>query len=547
MNVRAFHACLLTAVFSCIANAQGQWALNTIGYTPGAKKLAALHTDGSDKHHSFQVLLADSEQVVFEGELTAKESPSPALADFSPVTEPGSYILRHGSTDDSPRFVISESVYVEPFRVVLQGMTLWRCGCRVEATHLGETFTHEACHLQDAFQVGEDTLDRDATGGWHDAGDYNKYVVNAGVTVGCMIQAQRDFGPRIEAAVGASLIGEIRWELDWLLKTQLPDGSVVHKVSTLDFGPFVSPEDEGERRYFSDWGTAATADFVAMTAAASRLFVSRDPDYAQRLRAAAERSHQFLINNPEDRRPDLEPFTTGGYQTRDRDDRLWALAEVWETTGDPQVLKLLELAIEQQLEPPSERRRRRGARSGFGTYWDWSDVANLGMITYLDSDRPGRSEQLVRRLQENLIDAARDIASTTTNHPYGRPIGERYLWGCNGAVARVSPVLYAADRIEPSPEYTLAAGDAVHHLFGRNPFARSYVTGLGHKPPMHPHDRRSGADDILSPWPGYLVGGPQRGPLDWRDEQEDYRTNEIAINWNAALIYALAAQLPSQD
>jgi endoglucanase len=56
---------------------------------------------------------------------------------------------------------------------------------------------------------------------------------------------------------------------------------------------------------------------------------------------------------------------------------------------------------------------------------------------------------------------------------------------------------------------------------------------------MHPHDRRSGADEVDAPWPGYLVGGGQRA-TDWKDEQEDYRTNEIAINWQAAMVYALA-------
>jgi endoglucanase len=82
--------------------------------------------------------------------------------------------------------------------------------------------------------------------------------------------------------------------------------------------------------------------------------------------------------------------------------------------------------------------------------------------------------------------------------------------------------------------------EAINHLFGRNPFGRSYVTGLGDRPPQFPHDRRSGSDDVVPPWPSYLVGGPWPKPTDWYDAQEDYKTNEIAINWNGALIYALA-------
>jgi len=81
--------------------------------------------------------------------------------------------------------------------------------------------------------------------------------------------------------------------------------------------------------------------------------------------------------------------------------------------------------------------------------------------------------------------------------------------------------------------------DAIGHLFGRNFYGRSYVTCLGHLPPLKPHDRRSGADNIEQPWPGYIIGGGHSA-RDWKDVQDDYRTNEIAINWQAGLVYALA-------
>jgi endoglucanase len=58
-------------------------------------------------------------------------------------------------------------------------------------------------------------------------------------------------------------------------------------------------------------------------------------------------------------------------------------------------------------------------------------------------------------------------------------------------------------------------------------------------PPMNPHDRRSGADNIPEPWPGYIVGGGQNA-TDWLDDVKSYSTNEVAINWQAALVFALA-------
>ncbi len=91
---------------------------------------------------------------------------------------------------------------------------------------------------------------------------------------------------------------------------------------------------------------------------------------------------------------------------------------------------------------------------------------------------------------------------------------------------------------EPKKEYVETALGIVDHIFGNNYYNRSYVTGLGINPPMHPHDRRSGADNIDAPWPGYIVGGGHSA-TDWIDEQESYSHNEIAINWQAALVYAL--------
>jgi len=80
-------------------------------------------------------------------------------------------------------------------------------------------------------------------------------------------------------------------------------------------------------------------------------------------------------------------------------------------------------------------------------------------------------------------------------------------------------------------------------LFGRNYYGRSFVTGLGFDPPQHPHHRLDTGAYSDHPWPGYLVGGAHPEATDWQDVQANYRVNEIAINWNAALVYALAAGL----
>jgi endoglucanase len=178
--------------------------------------------------------------------------------------------------------------------------------------------------------------------------------------------------------------------------------------------------------------------------------------------------------------------------------------------------------------------------------WDWGDVDNLGKFTYLLSERPGRDEEIVDRVREAVIQTADEIVDTAERHPYGRTLGSAYYWGCNGTVARQTMNLNVAHRLTNEPRYRAAMFEAINHVFGRNPFGRSYVTGLGYDPPMYPHDRRSGGDSVVAPWPGYLIGGPWPNATDWYDVEEDYRTNETAINWNGALIYALAAFVEPQ-
>jgi endoglucanase len=430
-------------------------------------------------------------------------------------------------------------VYNDPFRLVTRGMTLWRCGMANSGTHNGGTFAHAACHLHDAYLdfVGGGHTRKDGTGGWHDAGDYNKYVTNANVTVGCMLLAWQQFGDRIRnVKLGVpesgktrlpDYLAEVKWETDWLLKMQAPDGSVYHKLSTRNFGGFILPEKETAERYFTPWSSAATADFVAMLAQAARTMRPYDAAYANRCLQAATRSYQFLVAHPENHKADLTGFSTGTYETDDPDDRLWAVAEMWETTGETTYLRNFET-------------RARALTPKIEAVWDWDNVRNLGMITYLRSKRPGRDAALVKDIRDSLSSTADSIVATRDAHGYARPFGTSYYWGANGAVARQSVILLTANEFAPKPAYVETALDALGNLLGRNVYGRSFVTGLGHNPPLKPHDRRSGGDNVAAPWPGYLVGGGHPKATDWRDDQDDYRTNEIAINWNGALIYALA-------
>jgi endoglucanase len=526
----------------------GAWAasvapairVNSLGFLPDQLKQASVAAAATN----FVLIRTSDAAVVFTDSVSAPRTNADTgealfTADFSAFTNTGVFQIEVPGAARSAPFSIGTDIYREPFVTVTRAMYLWRCGVAVSGTHQGRQYRQGICHTNDAWldYVGGAGIRSNSLGGWHDAGDYNKYVCNAGVTVGCLFRAWEDFRPAIQKLTLAlpegggrmpEFLAEIKWELDWLFSMQAPDGSVYHKVSTTSFGGFIMPEQETARRYFTPWSSAATADFVALLAAGSRHLREFDPAYADRCLAAARRSYAFLLAHPQNQRANLTNFSTGTYQNHDADDRIWAAAEMWDATGETNFLHDFESRV-------------RNRDQGFEVVWDWGNVRNLGLLTYLFSTRPGREAALVESLRASLLSTAEDIVNARAAHGYARPLGERYSWGGNGTVARQTLVLHAAHRLDPKkPEYRKTALDALGYLFGRNPFGRSFVTGVGHQPPMHPHDRRSGADGIAAPWPGYLVGGPNPKATDWQDVEEDYRTNEIAINWNGALIYALA-------
>jgi endoglucanase len=519
--------------------------LNTLGYLPDAPK----HATVAGKVSAFSVLRLPGGESVFSGKLgesrhDADSNEDVHDADFSALQTPGEYRLAVEGAGESAPFKIAGDLYREPLFLVTRAMYLWRCGVAVDGTWHGVRFHHDACHLQDAWLdfVNGKHEQLPSTGGWHDAGDYNKYIVNAGITVGAMLRAWEDF-PTLRSLhldipeSGGALpdyLAEIKFEVDWLLTMQAPDGSVYWKVSTERFGAFVLPEKETTPRYVCPWGSASTADFVAMLAQAERAFRPYAPEYADRCLAAARKSYAFLRANPEDHAADQAKFRTGGYTTKDDDDRLWAATEMWVATGDASCLADVETRI-------------RAMSPHFDENFDWAEVKNLGLLTYLNTQREGRDAALVASVAKNLAQTADRIVAKAHAHLYARPLGDIYYWGGNGGVARQTLLLQAAFRQTGRSVYRDTALDAVNHLFGRNVHGRSYVTGLGAMPPLNPHDRRSGGDAVEQPWPGYLVGGPHPKARDWHDVLPDASTNEIAINWNAALIYALAGFLPADS
>ncbi len=203
--------------------------INSLGFLPAAQKKATIIS----KCSNFRVKEVLKGRTAYSGKVTGPFSQQDVnqtvwIADFSNVNKPGKYYLEVPGVGKSYEFEIGDKVYDEALRVSMRAFYLWRCGTAVEGDHNGKHFAHAACHTDDAWldYIGEPNTKRDGTAGWHDAGDFNKYIVNAGVTVGALVWAWehyqdklKDFDLNIpDTAPGyPDWLKEIKWEYDWLL------------------------------------------------------------------------------------------------------------------------------------------------------------------------------------------------------------------------------------------------------------------------------------------------------------------------------------------
>ncbi len=530
-SLRYAAACFFLLPVTAAYAADAEVRLSSIGYVPTEAKRATVLGSTSGE---FVVRRVGDESEALSGQLEPRGSAG--IADFSALLEEGSFVLEVPGVGRSVPFPIDVHAYVEPYRAAMLGFYAWRSGVDVTLSHDGQTWSHAAGHLQDAYLdfVGQPGVRADGTGGWYDAGDYGKYTVNSAVTMGLLLRAWEDFRSRLEPiplqipeADGAlpDYLDELRFQLDWMLKMQFGDGSVSHKLTPIDFAGFIQPAEDTSPRYFSPWGSAATAGFAATMARAARVFGEFDAPFAERLLGSAQQAYDFLTAHPGNHAADLSNYEHAQYQTDDADDRVWAAAEIWETTGAEEALSDFEArvaALEDRV--PVD--------------WDWGDQSNLGVFTYLLSKREGRNPSLVSELRAALLATADEHVELAAASEYGRGLDAVY-WGSNGTVARICSTLRIADELSSREAYLATCADQVAHLFGRNEYGRSQVTGVGIDPPLFPHDRRSASDAVEPPYPGYLVGGASR-PGNWVDERASYETNEIAINWQGALVYALA-------
>jgi|WetSurSiteA1Bulk_404760.scaffolds.fasta_scaffold00154_14 endoglucanase len=523
------------------------------GYLASQNKIAVVRVPADSFYVSGM-----NDQLLYRGKLGKAETwafsnEKVQLADLSGMTVPGDYLLSLAGSGERRRIQITADPYGGIASAAVKAFYYNRCSYPV-LPKFGGRWARKAGHPDTEVLVHSSAVSPgrpegtllSCPGGWYDAGDYNKYIVNSSITVYTLFLAyelypdywgSRDLNIPESGNRLPDILDETLFNLRWMLTMQDTDGGVYHKCTTKQFEGFVMPEEAHEKRYVIQKNTAASLDFAATMAHASALlsnFKSELPGLADSCRRAAFAAWTWCKANPDILYEQPGDIGTGAYGDRDiRDEWFWAGTEIAVITGSAFPDSLLDKLT---FKTPT-----------------WDNVGPLGLITVLKN--PGKTDEKVyNKCQLLYMKYANHLIDIAVQSAY--PVSLDYFaWGSNSDVANQGLLKMVAYSLNRDDRFLHSAINDMNYLTGVNPTGYCFITGFGEKSPMRIHHRQSASDMITEPVPGFLAGGPntvvftdcpdaKRSKLpamSYVDEECSYSTNEIAINWNAPLVFLSGA------
>ena len=557
--------------------------VNQVGYLPGFAKVAMVASEASapldwqltdhlgrvvasGKTHPFGADTASGERV--------------HQIDFSSVAAAGTgFRVRVGDEQSLP-FEIGAGIYHRLKYDALAFFYLQRSGVPISMPFAGAPgYVRAAGHTGDrsvpCAPEAPCPYRLDVSGGWYDAGDHGKYVVNSAISVWTLNNqhetlarfgaSSRDFADGAmnipERHNGRpDLLDEARFNLEFMLRMQVPAGQPLagmahHKVHDDKWTPIPTlPDQDHLPRYLRPPTTSATLDLAATAAQSARIWRALDPGFASRCLSAAETAFAAAQKNPR-LFPEKETPGGGAYGDGDLSDEwFWAAAELYISTGKATY----------KAEMDRSRYALGGGGDGAGVsalgMVGWDHVAGLGLMSLAVAPSPLPAGEAAA-LRRQIVAGADRLRAQIDRAGYRVPLASDrvYIWGSNAGVLNAALVLGLAYYLAPNPAYARGVVDCLDYLLGRNPLAQSYVAGYGARAMRNPHHRvwahQKDAKLPEAP-PGAVSGGPNSMMQDpyirklgkggcppqtcYVDNIESYSTNEVAINWNAPLAWVAA-------
>ncbi|GHV49379.1 endoglucanase [Bacteroidia bacterium] len=551
-----------------------QIVVNQMGFYPNSRKQAVVLNGALNK--DFRLIDAKTGITVYSGKLSEplqskNSSLITRIADFSDFITPGTYRIAAGQLE-TPPVAIGRNVQREAAKGALKGFYYQRVSMPLEEKYAGK-WARPAGHPDNVVYIHPSAATKkrpegtviSAPHGWYDAGDYNKYIVNSGITMGTLLAAYEDFPEYFaqlsvnipETGNGApDLLNEAAYNLRWMLAMQDPyDGGVYNKLTNASFdGMDAKPGQTKEPRYVVQKGTAATLDFAAVAAQAARIyknFPAVYPGLADSCLKASRKAWEWAVKNPAlaydqnlMNKTHKPAIATGGYGDGNyKDEWFWAAAELFITTQDKKFKKVIDENIIAGPKIPS-----------------WNNVFLVGAYSLLRS----KDAEYDAKLRPAVLALADGFVEAVPSSAFGVVMGiERsdFIWGSSSQAANQGILLVNAYLLTKDAKYLNAAATNADYLLGKNATGYCFLTGYGYRPVMNPHHRPSVSDNIVEPVPGLLSGGPNPGAprsdrqyyeftepeTTFADVSGSYAANEIAINWNAPAVYLFNAIEAEQE
>lgn len=524
-------------------------AVNQIAYGVNDKKIAVVLGFGGEMY----LVNAENNEAVFKAQAIGPIFDNTNKVnvyhfDFSDVKTEGKYYIAT-EKGRSYTFAVSAKPIHDVSYAIMRMLYFQRCSCGLDEKYAGK-YKHGKCHNVSAvYCLDERLVIRDICGGWHDAGDYGRYITPANQCIHNLMYAHELFGKGVDGdfnipETGCGLpdiLSEAKHEIKWMLKMQSPQGGVYHKVCTTEFAGNEMPENdfsETNPMVLSQISLQATAGFAAAMAAAYRAYKPYDEQFANSLLNAAVRAYDFAIANENKIMVEFKTITPGGGGEYGDlccyDEYYWASAELFRSTGEKKYEENFKHYY--SLDFP---------KTACGAYHQ----GGYGSIAYCLCDNA--DEQLKAEILKIITDRADELVNISQNDGYLVSLTDSdYYWGSNAALFNSLATMVAAAILNNTDKYDECLKDNCAYLFGRNLISQSYVTGFGSKRPMHPHHRPSMFDGVEDPIPGMVIGGPNDRPGQRPDNSEgkpsaacyidwewNWTTNEVTIYWNTAALF----------
>ncbi len=546
--------------------------IDQFGYLPQAQKIAIIsHPQQGFNADSpftpgtqYEVRHAQDDSVAFSadihafqaGVVDASSGDQTWQFNFSSLTTAGEYYIYDSTTNTrSENFRVAEDVYHDVLKHAMRSFFYQRVNHEKQPPYADARWTDSSSHAEDAGATLINPSDpssrdlstvRDLSGGWYDAGDFNKYVNSADGALHELLFAYEenpsvwtdDYNIPESGNQIPDILDEIKWELDWLLKMQNADGSVLHKMSSIWHNAGSPPSTDDSPRRYAPATASATISAAGALAHAARVFASVNDSalqaYAGTLESAALAAWNWLDTHPAHIPSN---YDNQGFYTAQMEDCTWD-----NDCNTPQQGNRVAAAI--YLFALTDN-------ASFNTYVKNNAPVYMALLqdngeAYLRDD--GRHVEFQNALlyytQLNQADAAlvtsiKDNYSNAMSMPMAwvpfaplarfqeqadpyRAYLEDYHWGSNRAKSNAGNMMLSALQYQTSTDnqadYYNGGAGYLHYMHGVNPLGISYLSNMSEQGADHSVSEMyhlwflngSQWDSTVNtdgPAPGYLVGG----------------------------------------